>query len=569
MTGPGSGGPGSPGIEPRVDLAIVAGDPQAEDLLRQTAACHRAPLYLADPTGKVVASFGPPGWTGPAPPSIPTDAEEATARGLTLRRIVVYDGLCGFVAAVAPRGSGAEAARFAADLVAAFATRQYEAESLSKSLLDTFEEVNLFYGITSSLHRVGSTEGICTTILRRACEIVRVARASILLADPHTGVLRIVASHGMSPEQAAAVRVRPGEGIVGRVMASGQAVLVDDAESQGGETRPADDRYASRSFISVPIRVFDPDELSGSRSPEVRRSALGVLNMTDKADGARFTSGDLKLLSALSSQAAVLIDNSRLAAVEKEMGLARTIQASMLPQRPPEVKGVELAGICLPARNVGGDYFDMLALPGGRAGVLAADVSGHNVGAALMMAVSRAALRAEIDRSTDPMEVLSRASRLLDDDLARSELFVSVFFAIYDPATRTLTYANAGHNPAMLRRAAGGPVETLDAEGILFGVLPDFTFERKTVRMEPGDLLLLYTDGLTEARSPEGQMFGEERLAAALSEAWDRPTREIPRLLITAVDLHAAAAPADDRTAAVLRAVTMDGEATGTGGRES
>ncbi len=290
--------------------------------------------------------------------------------------------------------------------------------------------------------------------------------------------------------------------------------------------------------------------------------------MTDKGDGARFTAGDLKLLSALASQAAVLIDNSRLAAVEKEMGLARTIQASLLPQGPPRVAGADLAGICLPARNVGGDYFDMIALPGGRAGLLIADVSGHNVGAALMMAVSRAALRAEIDRSVDPKEVLSRANRLLDSDLARSELFVSVFFAIYDPGTRTLAYANAGHNPGMLRRARGGPVEELDAEGILFGVLPDFVFESKTVQLEPGDLVLLYTDGLTEARSPEGQMFGEERLAAALGEAWQLPTREVPRRLITAVDLHAAAAPADDRTAAVLRAVSMEGSTEGSGGRE-
>ncbi len=216
MTGPGVPDPGAPASvpapeEPRVDLASVAGDAQAEDLLRQAAAFHKTPLYVADPSGRVVASFGPPGWAGKGPESIPVDVEEAAARGFAQRRIVVYDGVCGFVAA-AKGGPGGEAARFAADLVAAFATRQYEAESLSKSLLDVFEEVNLFYGITSSLHRVGSTEGICATILARACEIVRVARASILLADPHTGVLRIVASHGMSQEQAAAVRVKPGGG---------------------------------------------------------------------------------------------------------------------------------------------------------------------------------------------------------------------------------------------------------------------------------------------------------------------------------------------------------------------
>ncbi len=543
--------------EARVDLAVVVADPEAAAILRKTAAFHATPFFVADRGGAVLASFGPPDWGGPAPERLPTDPEEAASRGLALFGVSVYDQLCGYVAAGSSRGGGGEAARFACDLVAILATRQYETESLSKSLLDVFEEVNLFYGITARLHRVGSTGGLCQTILERACEIVGSSRASILLADPHTGVLRIVASHGMDPEQAAAVRVRPGEGIVGKVMETGQARLVDDATALAGPGRPADERYASRSFLSVPIRVFDPDELSGAKGPAVRRGALGVLNMTDKADGAPFSAGDLKLLSALASQAAVLLDNTRLAGMEKEMGLARTIQASLLPQAPPRVAGAELAGICLPARNVGGDYFDMLALPGGKAALLIADVSGHNVGAALMMAVSRAALRAEISRSADPEEVLGRANRLLDADLARSELFVSVFLAVYDPASGTLAYANAGHNPPMLRRARDGSVESLDAEGILFGVMGDIPFQRRTATLEPGDLLLLFTDGLTEARDPAGEMFEEERLSAAFGRASSLPTAEIPGALIAAVDAFTAAAPADDRTAAVLRAVSM------------
>jgi serine phosphatase RsbU (regulator of sigma subunit) len=543
--------------EDRVDLAIVAADPQAESLLRQAAELHGSPIYIADPSGKVVASFAPANWGGTPPERIPTDPAEAAERGIALRRILVYDGNCGWVASPGVAGAASGASRFGADLVGAFATKQYEAESLSKSLLDVYEEVNLFYGITSSLHRVGSTEGICATILRRACEIVRSSRASILLADPHTGILRIVASQGMSQEHANAVRVKPGEGIVGKVMQTGQAVVVDDAPPPAAGGAPEDDRYASRSFISVPIRVFDPEELSGSKPAEGRRGAIGVLNLTDKAGGSRFTSGDLKLLSALASQAAVLLDNTRLAGMEKEMGLARTIQASLLPQSSPQVPGAELSGICLPARNVGGDYYDMIALPRGRAALLVADVSGHNVGAALMMAVSRAALRAEIDRDAEPEEILSRCNRLLDSDLARSELFVSVFLGVFDPAAGTLTYANAGHNPAMVRRAAGGPVESLDAEGILLGVMGDFVFARRTARLLPGDVLLLYTDGLTEARDPGGTMFGEERLEAALAEASGLPTREIPAALIAAVDGFTAAAPADDRTAAVLRAVKM------------
>jgi serine phosphatase RsbU (regulator of sigma subunit) len=555
----------SAGTAPKVDLSVVASDGTAADLLRQAAEVHAAPLFLADAEGTVVGVFAPAGWEGKAPGTIPVDAGAAAREGLAVRPVVVYDAVCGHLAAGAPGVQGKAAARFAADLLAALGTRHYETESLSQSLLDSFEEVNLFYGITARLHRVGGSEGICRTILARACEIVKAARASILLADPHTGVMRIVASQGIPEEQVAAIRVQPGEGVVGRVMDTGQAVIVDDAGSLDGARRE-DTRYASRSFISVPVRVFDPDELSGARRAAMHRRSLGVLNMTDKAGGGPFTSGDLKLLSALSSQAAVLLDNTRLAGIEKEMGLARTIQASLLPQAPPAVPGAELAGVCFPARNVGGDYFDLLALPGGRSVVLVADVSGHNVGAALMMAVSRAALRAEIDRAEEPDEILARVNRLLDSDLGRSELFVSVFLAVFDPATGDLSYASAGHNPGMLRRAGGGAVEELDAEGILLGVLPEFRFERRSVRLRPGDLLLLFTDGLTEARDAHGEMFGEARLAEALEAASARPTAEIPGALLASIDRFTGTAPADDRTVAVLRAVRMPAPGGGTPG---
>jgi sigma-B regulation protein RsbU (phosphoserine phosphatase) len=547
------------GAAPRVELSLVVSDAAVADVLRRAAVMGGYPLLVAGTDGKVVAAWSASESEPPAERSIPTDPGTAAERGLSVRGVSVYDELCGFVAAVGSGGAARDAARFGADLVSALATRQYETESLSKSLLDTFEEVNLFYGITGRMHDVGNTEGICATILDRACEIVKAARATILLVDTHTGTLRVVASRGMSAEQAAAIRVKTGEGITGKVLQTGQAILVDDARSLGGGARKGDERYASRSFISVPIRVFDPDELGGAARRTGKRPALGVLNMTDKADAGPFTSGDLKLLSALASQAAVLLDNTRLAGIEKEMGLARTIQKSLLPQGAPSIPGAELAGICVPARNVGGDYYDIFALPGGRAGVLVADVSGHNVGAALMMAVSRAALRAEIARSEGPEEVLARANRLLEDDLARSELFVSVWLGYFDPAKGELSYASAGHNPALVHRAAGGPAEWLDAEGILFGVTGEFPYERRSVRVEPGDLVLLYTDGLTEARDPAGEMLGDARLAEAVAQVAGRPASEIPAALLAAVDRHTGAAPDDDRTVVVLRAGRIPG----------
>jgi len=545
---------------PRVDVGRLAGEPLLAELLAAAAAAHGSGLVVCGPGGAALAGFGATSGDG-----LPTRAEAERRAGSCTRAVEVYDETCATVTAFAAGHGSADAeaaAGLAAGILTSVATREYETESLSKSLLDVFEEVNLFYGITARIHAVSSVEGICTTILDRACEIVRVARASILLADPRTGVLRIVASRGMSAEQVARVRVQPGEGVTGRVMATAQAVLVDDVGNLDGAKRTADDRYASRSFISVPLRVFDPEEATHPGRPSSHRP-LGVLNMTDKSGGGHFTSGDLKLLSALASQAAVLLENTRLSGIEKEMGIARRIQASLLPAAPPRVPGAEISGICVPARNVGGDYYDMVALPGGRAGLLIADVSGHNVGAALMMAVSRASLRAEIRRDGPPHEIMAAANALLADDLARSELFVSVFYAVFDPADGTLAFSNAGHNLPLLLRAGGEEVESLDAEGILLGVVESYPFEKRTVTLREGDLLLMYTDGFTEAADASGEMYGERRLAGALASVRDLPVEEIPKALLAAVDHFSADASADDRTAVVLRAGRMPRTASG------
>ncbi|MHC4924815.1 MAG: PP2C family protein-serine/threonine phosphatase [Planctomycetota bacterium] len=539
------------------DVGRVVGDPGVQRLLRGTALLRGVRVVVGDRDRTVLAAFGRQEGT---PAEFPEDSD-----GTVSQRLEVYDRLSGWVWA-GPEDGAADpdpegAAKAAVDLVGALATKDYESESLSQSLLDSFEEINLFYGITARIHAVGSNEGICATILDRACEIMGSKRASILLADSRTGVLRIVASRGIPEEQVARVRVQPGEGVTGKVMNSGQIMLVDDTATNG-DNGGREGRYSSRSFISVPLQVFDPAGTGAMESDQGVMKPLGVLNMTDKADHGRFTARDLKLLSALASQAAVLLENNRLTGIAKELALAKNIQASLLPQRAPSIAGAELGGVCEPAHNVGGDYYDMVELPDGRAGLLIADVSGHNVGAALMMAVSRAALRAEIFRGEEPDAVLATVNRLLDGDLSRAELFVSVFYAVYDPASGTLTYANAGHNLPFLLREGSEEVEELDANGILFGVLPDYEFECKTVTLSPGDLLLLYTDGFTEASDTAGEMFGEGRLAGVLVRERRTPMEELPRAILRDVDAFSAEAAQDDRTAVMLRAGPLTGSDT-------
>lgn len=198
--------------------------------------------------------------------------------------------------------------------------------------------------------------------------------------------------------------------------------------------------------------------------------------------------------------------------LENEVAMAAGIQMGMLPAEPPAVPGTDLAGICLPAANVGGDYYDLMLDEQGRLVILIADVAGHSIGSALLMAMARSILRREVAQGEPPSEVLGATNEAMYTDLVNAGLFITMFCAIYDPADGRLTFANAGHNPPVLARADGSSVE-LDGDGAAVGFLPEVEFEELTETIGPGDCLLLYTDGVVEAMDPVDEAFGEERLA--------------------------------------------------------
>jgi sigma-B regulation protein RsbU (phosphoserine phosphatase) len=224
------------------------------------------------------------------------------------------------------------------------------------------------------------------------------------------------------------------------------------------------------------------------------------------------------------------ITEQRLMSEERhQLELARNIQLSLLPKKPMKVSGMELAGICLPAAQVGGDYFDYFY----RADwldIVIADVSGHNVGAALIMTELRSALKAGLyltdyqQSDYSPAYFLWVLNELLYDDLNNAELFISMFYLRYNITTRTLYYANAGHNKVMLARHGFSNHQVLDAEGMILGVKRSVNFEECSMVLEPGDRLLMYTDGVIETQDVTGQFFGENSLARLfLDNSQDSP----------------------------------------------
>ncbi|HYE36406.1 PAS domain S-box protein [Methylocaldum sp.] len=220
-----------------------------------------------------------------------------------------------------------------------------------------------------------------------------------------------------------------------------------------------------------------------------------------------------------------------------ELEIAKHIQLSLLPKKPLNLPGAEIAGVCVPATHVGGDYFDYFHYDD-NADIVIADVSGHSVGAALIMTEMRSTLKAETRKTPDnpspqsTAEVLRALNQLLYEDLSAAELFITMFYVKYDLEKRVLRYANAGHNRALLLRQSDWICSELDADGLILGVKRDVIFEEKTLILEPGDRLLLYTDGVIEAQNEQGEFFGISRLCNVFSaDRSESPETTIGKLL--------------------------------------
>jgi sigma-B regulation protein RsbU (phosphoserine phosphatase) len=216
----------------------------------------------------------------------------------------------------------------------------------------------------------------------------------------------------------------------------------------------------------------------------------------------------------LEAAQAELIEKERL---ERELEVARGIQSSILPADVPQLAGFEFAASMAPMSAVGGDFYDFLHLPDGRFGVAIGDVSDHGVASALLMAITVALLRSEIHRGIEPADALAAINReLIEGD--HLGMFVTVLFAVLEPSTRALRYVRAGHNPPLLLGPDGGVQELATQAGQPLGLLDQPAIDARSLTLEPGSSLLLYTDGVTEAMNPAGEMFGLERTEAVLSE---------------------------------------------------
>jgi sigma-B regulation protein RsbU (phosphoserine phosphatase) len=273
---------------------------------------------------------------------------------------------------------------------------------------------------------------------------------------------------------------------------------------------------------------------------------LGVLAVAASANRKPFSQNDFEVFNSLAEQSAFALANAMAhqeaqekKRIEAELRSAGEIQKILLPEKDPDVAGFVVAGKNIPARVLSGDYYDYIPLGEGRFGTVIADVSGKGVPAALITAMCRSVLRSKAAASAQPSEVLAAVNRLLYPDI-REDMFVSMIYLVLDQARGEVSLARAGHTYPLLWRKATAAVESIKSGGLAVGIDRGEVFSRVTkdtsFQMEPGDCLLLYTDGVDEAMNAQGDEYGEQRIVAALSRLAPQGARAVVDGLIAEVD---------------------------------
>lgn len=345
------------------------------------------------------------------------------------------------------------------------------------------------------------------------------------------------------------IRVPVERGVIGWVARQRQMANIRSPECDVRWDRSIDRQtgFITRNILAAPVISPHNDRL------------LGVLQILNKARGS-FDEFDETLLQAFASHAAIALQRAELLAESRRsqelqisIEMARTIQTNFLPDVLPRIPGYEVSSWWQPAAFVSGDYYDLVQLPDGRLGLVVADVSGHGIGPSLIMAAVRAMLHVLTRTSSDPEQIVGLVSETITPDL-KDGRFITFLMVALDPHTHRMTYANAGHGPALHFSRESGVFQVLGSTGLPMGFAGDFGLPRSAhLQMEPGDLLLLATDGAIELKNAAGEMFGRRRLEQLLRENQHRPAAQImQRLKRTILDYHRDQHPPDDITVLLL-----------------
>jgi sigma-B regulation protein RsbU (phosphoserine phosphatase) len=408
----------------------------------------------------------------------------------------------------------------------------------------TLDHLQSLYEITRTITSSLEFNEVLDLIMDSVMQVTKAQRGFLMTAD-EDGNWQVRVARGIERDQIQ-TDTPYSTTIVNHVVSTREALLTNNAQF--------DQRYqAGESIIMRGLRAILCAPMM------VQERLIGVLYVDTSMRAGSFSESDLELLKAVAGQAGIAIENARLYGIavekgrmERELQMAREIQESLLPRRMPVIAGYELAAQWRSAREVAGDFYDVFRLPDGQFGLVVADVSDKGAPAALFMASTRSVIRSQAFSGCSAFETLHRTNDLILDD-AESGMFVTVLYGVFG-STGQSAIVNAGHNPPLYWRRALRKAEFLPHGGRALGWFPDNPLGLTQLQLEPGDAVIFYTDGLTDAENAAGEPFGADRLAHAVNVIGHESAEIILEYIAAQVDRFCGEIPVfDDITLAVVR----------------
>ncbi|MGH9931045.1 MAG: SpoIIE family protein phosphatase [Pyrinomonadaceae bacterium] len=350
--------------------------------------------------------------------------------------------------------------------------------------------------------------------------VVKCSDKSAIAEGEEPCVFQAEAVRGYDIDELTSLHLKLGEGLIGQVALTSEPVTSPDVRKNPNYINA---RSETRSEMVAPI-------ISNTE-------VIGVFDLESDELNA-YSEDDLEVLMLLASQVAIIIEKVMLheqliekKRLEGQLEVARQVQLELLPPRDPQLEGYDISAYNFPTEEVSGDYYDWVKIYDDQIGLVIADVSGKGVPAALLMAFLRASLRAATHIGYSPHISMAKVNYLLWESIERNQ-FVTAFYGILDVTNKTLTYTNAGHNPPILLKQ-NGDLSFIDRGSIPLGMFRDTRYHEYYLTTEPGNVLMLYTDGATEAQNPQGEEFGRERLAQAVKSNHQLGARELIKAVHT------------------------------------
>ena len=381
-------------------------------------------------------------------------------------------------------------------------------------LLDITKKISRSLDLQEVLNLVMDTLGSLIPYDAAGIFVLQCARVGTNVSGDQTCVFHTEAVRGYDIDELSELRLKMGEGIIGHVALTGEPVISPDVRH---DPRYVNARTETRSEMVAPI--ISNDEV------------IGVFDLESDRLNA-YTPDDLQVLLLLASQVAIIIEKVMLheqlvekKRLEGQLEVARQVQLELLPAQDPQLEGFDISAYNFPTEEVSGDYYDWVRIYEDQIGIVVADVSGKGVPAALLMAFLRASLRAAIHIGYAPHISMAKVNYLLWESIERNQ-FVTAFYSVLDASNRTLAYTNAGHSPPLLLEK-DGRARFIERGGRPLGMFRDTRYYEYYLSMEPGQVLVLYTDGVTEATNAKGEEYGIERLERAVREGSHLSAREL------------------------------------------